>query len=61
MVPDEFAPDGHHIELVGELGGILGLEDLDTTKPAHIARARSITLVAGERNRRNLPVLICAT
>ena len=47
MMPDDFAPDGHHIELVGELAGILGLEDLDTTKPAHIARAGSITLVAG--------------
>ena len=47
MMPDEIAPNGHHIELVGELAGILGLESLDTTKPAHIARARSVTLVAG--------------
>ena len=41
MVPDENASKGHHIELAGELGGILALGVLETTKPAHLARAGS--------------------
>ena len=49
MVPDENAPNGHHIELAGELAGILALVDAQTTEPAHLAQARSERLVAGGR------------
>jgi hypothetical protein len=34
MVPDAEAPSGHHIELAGELSGILALGEAQTTKPA---------------------------
>lgn len=37
MVRDADAPNGHHIELVGELGGIQA-GDAETTKPARFAR-----------------------
>ncbi|MEO9629637.1 MAG: recombinase family protein [Sulfitobacter sp.] len=47
MVPDENAPNGHHIELAGELAGILALADTETTRPAHLARVKSVTMVAG--------------
>ena len=47
MVPDEDAPNGHHIELFGELAGILALADAETTKPARFARVGSVTMVAG--------------
>jgi site-specific DNA recombinase len=47
MVPDTEAPNGHHIELVGELAGILALGDAETTKPARLARVGSVTVVAG--------------
>lgn len=49
MVPDENAPNCHHIELSGELAGILALGEEETTKPAKFARAGSITMVAGGR------------
>ena len=49
MVPDADAPNGHHIELVGELAGILSLGELDTTKPARVAGFKSETVVAGAR------------
>lgn len=47
LVPDVRAPNGHHIELAGELAGILALVDAQTTEPALLARAWSETLVAG--------------
>ncbi len=47
MVPDENAPNGHHIELSGELAGILALGEAETIKPAQFARAGSVTMVAG--------------
>jgi site-specific DNA recombinase len=49
MIPDASAPSGHRIELVGELAGILALQDADLTKPSRLARAGSGTLVAGAR------------
>lgn len=59
MIPDADAPNGHRIELAGELAGILSLGEADTTKPATRAGVRQITMVAGGRNRRNLPDLRC--
>jgi site-specific DNA recombinase len=47
MVPDATARNGHGIELVGELAGILSLGDFNATKPPRFARALSETLVAG--------------
>ena len=47
MVPAADAPDGHRIELSGDLAGILVLGDADTTKPSRMARAWSETMVAG--------------
>ena len=47
MVPDENAQNWHHIELAGDLAGILALGDSETTKPAHTARVKSVTMVAG--------------
>ena len=47
MIPDVDAPNGHHIELAGELAGILALGNAETTKPARFARAGSVTMVAG--------------
>lgn len=49
MMPDADAPNGHHIELSGELAGILALGESETTKPPRIARAGSVTMVAGAR------------
>ncbi|MGO4910501.1 hypothetical protein ACEN2J_19575 [Pseudorhodobacter sp. W20_MBD10_FR17] len=49
MIPDADAPNGHRIELAGELSGILSLGDVDTTKPATSAGLRSETMVAGAR------------
>ncbi len=49
MVPDPTARDGHIIELIGELAGILRLSGLDATKPPRYARALSETMVAGAR------------
>ncbi len=47
MIPDADAPNGHHIELSGELAGILALGEPKTTKPPRIARVGSVTMVAG--------------
>ncbi|EEX13003.1 recombinase [Citreicella sp. SE45] len=47
MMPTADAPDGHRIELSGDLAGILALGDADTTKPPRGARALSETMVAG--------------
>ncbi len=47
MMPHENAPNGHHIELAGELAGILALGEAETTKPAQFARVKSVTMVAG--------------
>ena len=58
MVPAAAAPGGHHVELVGELAGILGLtegqtcpEQLNMQKPRRLAGAGgssgSVTVVAG--------------
>ena len=51
MVPEEGAPGGHEIELVGDLAGILLLAEADMTKPSRMARAGvglgSDTVVAG--------------
>lgn len=49
MVPHEDAPNGHHIELAGELVGILALGEAETTRPAQFTRAGSVTMVAGGR------------
>ena len=49
MVPDTAARNGHTIELIGELAGILRLGGLDATKPPRYARAVSETMVAGAR------------
>ncbi|MGX0905382.1 hypothetical protein ACSSV8_003977 [Roseovarius sp. MBR-79] len=40
-------PNGHHIELAGELAGILALGDAQTTRPAASAGLKSVTVVAG--------------
>jgi len=47
MVPDADAPNGHHIELAGELAGILALGEVQTTRPAASAGLKSVTMVAG--------------
>ena len=47
LVPNSDAPQGHHIELAGELAGILALGEAETTKPARVAQAGSVTVVAG--------------
>ncbi|MFG6634299.1 recombinase family protein, partial [Sulfitobacter sp. 1A09132] len=47
MMPSADAPNGHQIELSGDLAGILALGDADTTKPPRLARAWSETMVAG--------------
>tara|TARA_R110000850_G_scaffold113041_4_gene227553 strand:+ start:2002 stop:3648 length:1647 start_codon:yes stop_codon:yes gene_type:complete len=47
MLPHENAPNCHHIELAGELAGILDLGAAETTKPARSARVKSVTMVAG--------------
>ena len=47
MVPDPTARNGHAIELIGELAGILRLGGLDATKPPRFARAVPETMVAG--------------
>ena len=47
MIPDADAPNGHIIELAGELAGILSLGALDTTKPPRCEGFKSETLVAG--------------
>ena len=54
MVPDPTARNGHAIELIGELAGILRLGGLDATKPPRFARAVPETMVAGGRNQRSL-------
>ncbi|AML51829.1 hypothetical protein [Falsihalocynthiibacter arcticus] len=56
MLPDEDAPNGHRIELAGELAGILALGDAKTTKPAACAGLGSITMVAGARIDKYLPL-----
>ncbi|WP_240637656.1 recombinase family protein [Paracoccus aestuarii] len=61
MMPEADAPGGHHVELVGELAGILGLAEgragisrPDMRKPRRLAGAddESLTVVAGARNHR---------
>ena len=47
MIPNTDAPNGHYIELVGELVGILALGEAQTTKPAASAGLWSETMVAG--------------
>ncbi|MPN10773.1 hypothetical protein SDC9_158070 [bioreactor metagenome] len=51
MIPASDAPDGHRIELSGDLAGILALSEPDMTKPPRLARAddslESGTMVAG--------------
>ena len=47
MIPDADAPNGHRIELAGELAGILALGGLDTTKPPRCEGFKSETMVAG--------------
>lgn len=48
MIPEQSAPGGHRIELVGELAAILALGDADMQNPARGgAGVRSGTLVAG--------------
>lgn len=56
MVPEADAPGGHHVELVGELAGILGLAEgaagggrPDMQKPRRLAEAETVTVVAGTR------------
>tara|TARA_R110002033_G_scaffold133442_3_gene173493 strand:+ start:827 stop:1306 length:480 start_codon:yes stop_codon:yes gene_type:complete len=49
MMPDADEPNGHLIELSGELAGILVLGEPETTKPSREARAWSVTMVAGAR------------
>ena len=47
MIPAPNAPDGHRIELSGDLAGILRLGGLDTTKRAGSAGFKLLFLVAG--------------
>ena len=51
MIPTADAPDGHRIEVVGDLAGILALSEPDMTKPPRFARGcnsvESGTMVAG--------------
>ena len=49
MMPSADVPDGHRIELSGNLAGIVALGAADTTKPPRMARALSETMVAGAR------------
>lgn len=56
MMPNPDAPNGHHIELAGDLAGILALGEAQTTKPARRARAGSVTMVAGARFQKYLPL-----
>ena len=56
MVPKENAPNAHHIELAGELAGILALGEAETIRPAHFTRAESVTMVAGARFQKYLPL-----
>ena len=49
MVPDAPARNGHHIELAGDLAGLLALGDAQTTRPAASAGLKSLTMVAGGR------------
>lgn len=42
MVPDRAAPGFHHIELVGDLAGILALSAPDMTKPPRLQGLRSV-------------------
>jgi site-specific DNA recombinase len=43
-------PHGHHIELVGDLVGILGSAEGQMTKPAQGAGMRQVAMVAGARS-----------
>ena len=49
LVPDVRAPNGHLIELAGDLAGILALGEGQTTRPASSAGPKSETMVAGGR------------
>jgi len=61
LTPDATAPNGHTIALFGELGAILTLcgDGKGTTAKARRFGAcfRHVTMVAGTRNRRSLPIL----
>ncbi len=54
MVPDRAAPGFHHVELVGDLAGILALGEPDMTKPPLVRGLKSETVVAGAHNHLNL-------
>lgn len=58
MVPDADASGGHHIELIGELAGILSLSEAGMTKSPQMARnvcaVELETMVAGTHNQRYL-------
>jgi len=47
--PATDAPNGHQIELSGDLAAICALGDTQTTRPATSAGLRSVTMVAGGR------------
>lgn len=51
---------GFDVELHGELGAIMEMVDQNEQRPAVYAAGRSLSVVAGGRSRRNLPVLTCA-
>ncbi|WP_128253113.1 hypothetical protein [Falsirhodobacter deserti] len=64
LLPDTNAPDGHHIELVGDLASILALQEVQTQKAPRVAgpgvgggAGLQLEVVAGARSRRNLPRL----
>ena len=56
MMPDVDAPNGHRIELAGELAGILSLGEADTTKPPRCEGFKLETMVAGARLHKYLPL-----
>ena len=61
--PDENAPNGHAIELYGELGAILSLcgGGLSANAKTHAGGVgfKQLTMVAGARSRRQLPGISC--
>lgn len=66
LMPAADARDGHHIELVGDLASILALQEAGMQKTPRLAghgvggeSYLQIRVVAGTRNRRNLPELRC--
>jgi site-specific DNA recombinase len=59
LYPDENAEDGHVIELYGELASILKFTTPRNNNTRRFSGGVSVSMVAGGRNRRNLPTPKC--